>query len=95
MVLFLGSFGKWSEAIALFKKTKEICSQLQWSDGIEYAEKTILEAEEEARKEAEKKAKKEAEERAKKVVLFRGAQIRQYEAEVLQEMFFRLLITGR
>ena len=41
------------------------------------------------------KVKIEPDDKANKSLPFRGAQIRQYEAEVLQEMFFRLLITGR
>ncbi len=68
---------QWNEAINLFKKSKEICSQQGWSDGISYAEKMILEAEEKIR---------EAEERAKKILPFKGTQISQFEADILQEL---------
>ena len=58
---------QWNDAINLFRKSKEISSQQGWSDGVSFAEKMILEAEEKIRKEAEEKAKKEKIEKEKQL----------------------------
>ncbi len=58
--------GQWDDTINLFKKSKVICAQQGWSDGIKYAGEMIVKAKENARKEAEIKRRREAEERKKK-----------------------------
>lgn len=85
---------QWDSAIILFTNVTEICQQLKFTDGLNFAETMIVKAKENAKMEAEenaarkeaKRAKREEEERAKKIVSFRNAQIPQFEADVLQEL---------
>ena len=81
---------KWSEAIALIKKSKEICVELGWTEGVNYAESVILEAGERVKKEAEEEARKAAEEKAKKEQIEKEKRLRlQYQTIVnqAQQMF--------
>ncbi len=53
--------GQWDNSKNLFNKSKEICTEQGWNDGVRYAEKMILECDKQKRKEREDKERKEKE----------------------------------
>ena len=51
--------GLWENAIDLFKKSKQICIEQGWADGVNYAENIILECENGKKREKEEKERRE------------------------------------